>query len=211
MGSGYHEAMIYVVEAVKGGVGKSTTALYLGEALARRGRHVLVVDADPQGTCYEWDAAATDMGEPLGVTVEAMPSVPVLARRLLPHSAGFDVTIVDSPNRDLGIINEALSHADLAIVPMPPGVEELRRGRAAITLAAQRDVECRVLLTQVDLRTSLSHEVLEVLDGEGIPRFRSYIRRRADIAATVGVCRPLELHDYTHVAEELETDHVTAP
>jgi chromosome partitioning protein len=196
--------MIYVVEAVKGGVGKSTTALYLGEALARQGRNVLVVDADPQGTVFEWDAAATDIGEPLGVTVEAMPSVPVLGRRLLPRAASFDVTIVDCPNRDLAIIDEALAHAALAIIPMPPGVEELRRGRAGLTLAAKLGVDYRVLLTLVDMRTSLSHEVVEVLDAEAIPRFRSFVRRRADIAATVGVCRPAELHDYVHIAAELE-------
>ncbi|MGH8922494.1 MAG: AAA family ATPase [Acidimicrobiales bacterium] len=196
--------MIYVVEAVKGGVGKSTTALYLGEALARRGRRVLVVDADPQGTLIEWEAAAADAGEPLGVEVVGLPSAVLVRRRLATLAEGHDAIIVDCPNRDVGIIEAALEQADQAIVPMPPGVEELRRGRAGLQLAERVGIIYRVLLTMVDLRMSLPQDVAEVLDAEGIARFRAVVRRRAAIATAVGASRPQALHDYVHVTDELE-------
>ena len=201
--------VICVVEAVKGGVGKSTTALYLSEALARHGRRVLAVDADPQGTLLEWEAAAADAGDPLGVTVEGLPSAVMVRRRLTGLAGSYDMTIVDCPNRDVAVIEAALECADEAIVPVPPGVEELRRARAGFALAERAGVPCRALLTLVDIRMSLPQELLEVLDAEGVPRFRSLVRRRAAIASTVGAARPRELHDYAHVAAELENLEVT--
>jgi len=53
-------------------------AMYLAEALARVGRRVLVVDADPQGTLLEWEAAAIEAGVPLSVTVDGLPSAVLL-------------------------------------------------------------------------------------------------------------------------------------
>jgi chromosome partitioning protein len=196
--------MIYAISAVKGGVGKSTTALYLAEALSREGRKVLVVDADPQGTILEWQASAEESGAPLSVTVEGLPSAVLLRRRLPALAASYDTVIIDCPNRDIGIIEAAISASSLTIVVMQPGVEELRRGRAGIALAEQASTSARLLITLVDTRTKLVRELLEVIDADDtLSRFTTLIRRRAAIAETVGATRPENLYDYEQLAKEL--------
>jgi chromosome partitioning protein len=79
-----------VVAGLKGGVGKTTSAVYLS-AVARRHGLVTLVDADPQASAAEWLEE-----RPLeGVVVVEAPSERLLVRAL-DRAEGASV-VVDTP------------------------------------------------------------------------------------------------------------------
>ena len=195
--------MLVAVVAVKGGSGKSTTAAYLAEALGAMGLGVALADADPQGTLVEWEAMAEELGQPFSVEVHPVPSVPMVRRVLPGVVAAHEVVVADCPNRDVEISKAVLAQASFAVVPAPPGTEELRRATAAMSLAMAAGVPARVLVTMVDRRSGLARQMGEALDEGDWPRFDAHVRRLARVAATVGTRRPDDLADYRYVAEEL--------
>ena len=60
--------IVVAVVNQKGGVGKSTTAVNLSAAVARRGRRTLLVDLDPQGN------ATSGLGIPKDCLLYTSPS-----------------------------------------------------------------------------------------------------------------------------------------
>ncbi len=77
----------------KGGVGKTTLAVHLATALARRGARVLMVDADPQGSGLDWSASRT--GDPL-FPVIGLPK-PTIHRELPTIAADYAHVVIDGP------------------------------------------------------------------------------------------------------------------
>jgi chromosome partitioning protein len=104
--------MNVVVANVKGGVGKTTSAVYLSAAAAGRGySSVVLVDADRQASAAEWLEE-----RPLeGVTVVEAPSERTLVRALSRQDNGL--VVVDTPPGDERLAQSAVSAADAVVIP----------------------------------------------------------------------------------------------
>jgi chromosome partitioning protein len=128
--------MIVVVAALKGGVGKTTTAVYLAAAAGPEKRSVLLVDADPQGSAADWIEHAADDALQAVEVVEA-PTERLLARTL-DRVEPDQIAIVDTPPGHERLLAAALERADVAVVPTRVGGVETLRVEAVLDLVPKR-------------------------------------------------------------------------
>lgn len=191
---------IFSLVHTKGGVAKTTSAIYLATAAAQRGVDATVIDADPQGSALEWATAATG--------ADQLPFAVVAAGRPLgAAAAGNKLTIIDTPPGTAQVIQEAIDAADLVIVPTGVSPLDVRRVWPTLEITAHRPTA--VLLTGVDLRTRLADEVRALLENEGVPVIGTPILRREDVRRAYGTT-PARLYGYDDVLSELmeATTHV---
>ena len=92
--------MIISIENQKGGVGKTTIAIHIAQALAMGDSSVLLVDAYPQGSARDWAAAREN--EPAFSVIGL--DRPTLHHDLPAIAANYDHVVIDGPPRvtDLG-------------------------------------------------------------------------------------------------------------
>ena len=113
--------MNIVVTNLKGGVGKTTTAVYLAAVAVARGYDpVLLIDADRQASAAEW----LEDRPVEGVTVVEAPSERTLTRAMSRHEG---MAIVDTPPGDERLVQSAINSADAVVIPTRAGGVEFAR------------------------------------------------------------------------------------
>lgn len=128
--------MIVVVAALKGGVGKTTTAVYLAALGATGRRTATLVDADPQASAAEWLDTAEDVSLESVTLVEA-PTERLLAKALSAVD-GDAVAIVDTPPGHERLLSKALDFADVVVIPTRVGGIETPRVEAVLEMVPRR-------------------------------------------------------------------------
>jgi chromosome partitioning protein len=124
--------VIVVVAGLKGGVGKTTTSVYLAALAATGRREVALIDADPQASAAEWVEVSDDERLERLTVVEA-PTERLLTRAI-ERLEDDDVAIVDCPPGQERFLARALSLASVAVVPTRVGGVETSRVEAVLEM-----------------------------------------------------------------------------
>ena len=111
-------AMIVAVLAEKGGVGKTVIATNLAGMRAQDGRSVLLANADRQGSADLW--ARYREGTDLPKVVCVSQYGPALGRFLETRVSRYDDVVVDLGPRAGVEMTDALTIADVAVIPVRP-------------------------------------------------------------------------------------------
>ena len=124
--------MIIVVAALKGGVGKTTTSVYLAALAATGRRAVTLVDADPQASAADWlESSGDESFEP--VTLIEAPTERMLAKAL-DRIGPDDVAVVDTPPGNERLLAKAIDAAHAIVLPTRVGGVETHRVEAVLEL-----------------------------------------------------------------------------
>ena len=133
------ECEIMAIANQKGGVGKTTTTINLAAALAEKGKHVLVIDMDPQGntssgigidkdeletTVYQLMIGDNTFDE--CVQKDIFDNLDVLAANV--NLAGIEIETMDMEDRNYilnNIISKVKESYDFIIIDCPPSLNTL--------------------------------------------------------------------------------------
>jgi chromosome partitioning protein len=124
--------VIVVAAALKGGAGKTTTAVYLAAVAASNRRSVSLIDADPQASAADWIENSPDNRLQKVNVIEA-PTDRLLAKAL-DRVGDDDVAVVDTPPGHERLLTKALDRATVAVVPTRVGGVETPRTGAVLDL-----------------------------------------------------------------------------
>ena len=175
---------------IKGGTGKSTQAINLGTALTRRGKSVVIVDADKEASVRDWVGARAEGHAGLFPTVVAADRPELLAAAIKTFAA--DYVIIDTPGSNEQVSDKAIGVADVALIIMKPSALDIWQASKTVgQVNRKRDVggkiEAAFLINCVKPGANLSKETLMGDWNEyGIPMLDTTIGDRVQFAETIG-------------------------
>lgn len=149
--------MIVIIGCNKGGASKSTTATNIAVGLAKQGRGVVLVDADPQRTAAKWHAEREASGHLPAITlIEKRDNISSTLRAL---DEKFDVVLVDVAGKNSRELVTGATVAHAIIAPhqcSQPDLDTLEELQEQITRVRDLNPDLKVYVYHTMASTNAS-------------------------------------------------------
>jgi len=177
---------IIAVANQKGGVGKTTLSVNLAASLARTGKRVLLIDADPQGSALDWAAARES--EPL-FSLVGLPR-PTVHKEIGQIGQGYDHIIIDGPPRVTDLARSAIMASDVVVIPVQPSPYDIWAADEVVKLINEARVykdglKAVFVVNRKIANTAIGRDVGEALSEYSLPVLDASITQRVVFAEAV--------------------------
>lgn len=189
--------------SLKGGAGKTTTAVHLGACYHAKGKRVAVIDADKQASALNWQETANF---PFKVYA-ARKTAKEIKEQVADLGASHDVIVIDSENSELIVTNVAFA-ATRVVIPVQPTDHDVNRlvptyeilDNVFTTRGLDPHKTIRILVTRYKPNTKKLAEFLSVMEALKYTSFKTMIR---DMERYKRLDLPDYLDEYMAVVDEL--------
>ena len=159
----------------KGGCGKTTLTTCLAVIAQQTGRHVMILDTDPQATASQWWESREEK-TPALLEVKREEIARAVA---VVQDKGFDLVIIDTPARAEPINAAVAQMADFCLLPCQPSLVDMRAQSPTVQTLKHLEKRGAFVLTRCPPRGSRTKEAERGLLVFGLPVSPMTIGNRA--------------------------------